>query len=48
MTECKCESQSTYEIEIELKQYHNTVHIDELNNVLFFVLKNLFGKSELF
>ena len=48
MTECKCQSQTTYEIEIELKQYRNIIHIQELNTVLFFVLKNLFGKSELF
>ena len=48
MTECKTQSQTTYEVEIELKKYRNTIHIDELNNVLFFVLKNLFGKSELF
>ena len=48
MTECKTQSQTTYEVEIELKKYRNTIHIDELNNVLFFVLKILFGKSELF
>ena len=48
MTECKSESQTTYEVEIELKQYHNTIHISELNNVLCFVLKTLFGKRKLY
>ena len=29
MTECKTQSQTTYEVEIELKKYCNTIHIDE-------------------
>ena len=36
-----------FQIEIELKPFRYTIDIDELNRVLFFVLQNLYGKSEL-
>ena len=50
MTEVKTNSKSTnciYEVEIELKQYHQHVNILELNHVVLFLLNNLFGKSEI-
>ena len=36
-----------YQVEIELKESHFVIDIDELNRAVLFVLKNLFGKSEL-
>ena len=50
MTECTVSSQpkkTSYEVEIELKPYRFFVDIDELNGVLFFVLKNTWGRSEI-
>ena len=50
MTECTVSSQpnkTSYEVEIELKPYRFFVDIDELNGVLFFVLKNTSGRSEI-
>ena len=36
-----------YQVEIELKEFHYVIDIDELNRTILLVLKNLFGKSEL-
>ena len=50
MTETTVSSQpnkTCYEVEIELKPYRYIVHTGELNGVLFFVLKNLWGRSEI-
>ena len=47
LTEVSNNNSVIYEVEIELKQYHQNVNVSELNSVVLFVLTNLFGKSEI-
>ena len=43
----KAPNKTNFQVEIELKQFHYFAPLDELNNVIVFVLRNLYGRSEL-
>jgi hypothetical protein len=43
----KAPNKTNFQVEIELKQFHYFAPLDELNNVVVFVLRNLYGRSEL-
>ena len=43
----KSPNTTVYQVEIELKEFRYFIDIEELNRVVLFVLRNLFGKSEL-